>query len=284
MSTPSPSTPPVSRSAAGLAYRRGGTGRGPAVVLLHGIPGGAVTWQSVADALMVDHDVVVPDLLGFGASDRPSGLDELHVEAQAVALLALLHELELPSVVLVGHDFGAPTAVTVARLAPARVAGLGILSGNFFTDTPIPFPLSTITWPALGAFAEHLLAGGIAQRMLLRAAVGVPKVELDTGAHLGDARQRRAVRLLLAGSLRRLGTLYAPVEEHLGRLTVPRFVAWGDRDPLFPIVEGERAADALRVPLIRLTGAGHFLPQERPIDVIRLVRFLVADVASDVGG
>lgn len=272
---------PVTHTAAGLAFRR--TLPPPAatpLVLLHGIPGGSVAWAAVADDLAPDHDVIVPDLLGFGASARPTALADLHAEAQARALLGLLDEIGAEAAILVGHDFGAPTALTLARTAPDRVLGLGVLAGNLFTDTPIPFPLSTITWPILGGGAERLLAGGFAQRMLLRTGGGRPRPALDLAAHLGDGRQRTAVRTLLAGSLRQLATLYRPIEDHLPAVRVPRFVAWGDRDPLFALEQGERVADALRVPLTRLEGAGHFLPVERPDDVAALVRGLVTEVAS----
>ena len=269
------------RSRSGLAYRRsrGAVEPGPSLLLLHGIPGGAVTWTEIADGFTGRHDVILPDLLGFGESDRPTEVAALHAVAQARALLGLLDELGVSSVVVVGQDFGAPTAVTLARLAPDRVAGIGIVAGNLFSDTPVPFPLSAMTLPILGRAAEHVLAGGIAQRGLLRAAVGQPKVRLDPSAHLGDSKQRRSVRVILAGSLRDLANLYAPTQAQLPLLQIPRFVAWGERDPLLPIEQGERIAEAMGVELDRFAGAGHFLPQERPAAIARLVESLMLDTS-----
>ncbi|MBW3591437.1 MAG: alpha/beta hydrolase [Actinobacteria bacterium] len=47
-------------------------GEGPTVLLVHGIPGSAGEWDQVSDGLVAaGFRVLVPDLLGFGASDRP---------------------------------------------------------------------------------------------------------------------------------------------------------------------------------------------------------------------
>lgn len=63
----------VHDSSSGVAYRRAGSG--PSVLLLHGIPGSAASWQPVATRLPGTFDVIVPDLLGFGDSSRPRSLE-----------------------------------------------------------------------------------------------------------------------------------------------------------------------------------------------------------------
>src|SRR3712207_1441015 len=87
-----------------LAYDR--TGDGPPVVLLHGWPGGRGDFRLVASLLADVADVVVPDLRGFGESDRhPVSPDEGYTAvAQARSVTGLLDELGLESVVLGGYD------------------------------------------------------------------------------------------------------------------------------------------------------------------------------------
>jgi pimeloyl-ACP methyl ester carboxylesterase len=264
------------QTASGLAVRQ--LGDGPVVVLLHGIPGSSGIWSAVADDLAIDHRVVVPDLLGFGASARPAALEELHAEAQADALDRCLDELGIDTAVVIGHDFGGPTAVTLSLRHPERVSGIGVMSTNLFTDTPIPFPLSVVNWPVIGTLSRPVMFGRTSQAMLLHRAVGRPRMRADHRLWLGDSRQVRAVATILAESLRHLDTLYADIEAHVHRIDIPRFVAWGDRDPLFPIEQAERAAAALRVPLFRLADAGHFLPLERPMEVTGFARRLAAEV------
>lgn len=265
--------PGIQRSGSGIGYRRAGTG--PPIVFLHGIPGGAASWREVAaslDASGYGFDIIIPDLLGFGGSERPRTLADLHAAAQAEAIDGLLAELGVGPAVVVGHDFGGPVALLLAARRPAAVAALGLLATNTFTDTPIPFPLSSVNWPFLGPAARRVLFGRASLRMMLRRGTGAGSPP-DPKTYLGDRLQQRAIATIFAGSLVDLEALYRPVEAQLGALTVPVFVGWGDRDPFFPVSQGERTANAAKADLRVYHGAGHFLPHERPRDV-------AADVAT----
>jgi pimeloyl-ACP methyl ester carboxylesterase len=252
-------------SSSKIAYRR--VGKGQPVVLLHGIPGSASSWRLVAAEMPDTLDVLIPDLLGFGASDRPRSLQALHARAQASALAALLDELGMDKATVIGHDFGGPIAITLASSRPDLVNALGLLATNAFVDTPIPFPLSLTTAPLIGSLARRGLFSGPALRMMLRQGVGPNSSRPDPLTHLGDRRQQRAIATIFAGSLTRLAELYGPVEAALGRIDLPAFVGWGDHDPFFDLAQGARTAAAIGVDLRVYEGAGHFLPHERPHDV-----------------
>ena len=241
---------------------------GPAVVLVHGIPGSGAAWEPVAARLAATARVLVPDLVGFGQSSRPDSLDVLHADGQARALAAVLDRLAVGSAAVVGHDFGAPVALALYRLRPDLVNGLGLLATNTFTDTPVPFPLSTVRWPVLGRLAGRALFSGPSLRMMLHRGMGRPRRRLDPAAYVGDRGQRRAIARIFAGSLRHLAELYAPVQETLAKVDVPAFVLWGDRDPFFTVEQGQRTAASIAgAELTVLSGAGHFIPEERPDEV-----------------
>lgn len=55
------------RTERGMSYLTGG--EGPPVVFLHGIPGSALTWETVATWMQEQYRVIVPDLRGFGQSE-----------------------------------------------------------------------------------------------------------------------------------------------------------------------------------------------------------------------
>lgn len=262
----------IHRSPSGIAFRRRGDGGQP-LLLLHGIPGSAATWDAVIPRLPGDLDVIVPDLLGFGSSERPKTLDALHVAAQAAALDQLLTELRIASATVVGHDFGGPTAVALSARRSEVVAALGLVATNVLADTPIPFPLSTVNWPAVGLLSRRALFAPLSLRMMLRQGVGPGAAPIDPGPQLGDRAQQRAIATIFAGSLVHLAELYRPVEAQLQRLQIPVFVGWGDRDPFFPVEQGERVAAATGTRLRLYDGAGHFLPHERPAE-------LAADIVS----
>jgi pimeloyl-ACP methyl ester carboxylesterase len=104
-------------------------GKGPAVVLLHGFPQTHYMWRHVAQKLAADHTVIVPDLRGYGASDKPVADDPDTYSKRTMAndVVAIAGELGFDLFGLVGHDRGALVAVRTGLDHPAAVAYLGIL-------------------------------------------------------------------------------------------------------------------------------------------------------------
>lgn len=252
-------------------------GAGPRVLLLHGIPGSGGVWGGVASRLVArGQSVLVPDLLGFGGSDRPTALEALWIDAQATALATVLEQSGEAPMLVAGHDYGAPVAVTLARRRPDLVRGLVLAAGNLLTDTPIPPPLRAVLLPVAGPLLARLVFSALSLRLMLWAGSGRPRPRLNRAAYLGDRAQVRAIGTLFQGALAGLATRYAPVEAALPVLGRPSVVVWGDRDPFFPLEEGQRVARAAGADLIVAPGAGHFLPAERPdvfIDAVdRLAR------------
>jgi len=110
-----------------LHYVRRGHGS-PTVLLLHGWPGFWYDWRRVLPRLEQITSVIAMDLRGFGASAKPDWppRSAYSAEAQARNVLALLDQLQLETVLLVGYDVGSRVAQTVAQLAPGRVQGLAL--------------------------------------------------------------------------------------------------------------------------------------------------------------
>lgn len=252
-------------------------GSGEVVVLLHGIPGSGAVWRQVAEDLASDHRVLVPDLLGFGQSQRPATIDELWADAQARALRDALDAARVERAVIAGHDFGGPVALSLAQSSGGGelIRGLCLAATNTFADTPIPLPIRAVTWPLVGAAAARALFSGPSLRMMLRQG---SSQRLDPSAYLGDRQQRRAIATIFSHALREIASRYALAESTLRELEVPVLVAWGDRDPFFPLSQAERTAAATgRSRLAVYPGAGHFLPEERPEQLAADLRRLVLE-------
>lgn len=264
------------RSRSGIAYCR--RGQGPAVMLLHGIPGSGTSWAATVGLLPHSVDVVVPNLLGFGASARPSAIDDLHAAAQAEALADLIDELGLESLTVVGHDFGGPVAIALSSIRREHVAALGLLATNVFPDTPIPFPLSMARLPVVAGWAQRVLFSSASLRVMLRQGTGPGASPPDPTTYLGGRGQQRSIATIFAGSLTRLEELYQPIESQLQGLTCPTFVGWGDQDPFFSVSQGQRTAEAARTALRLYPSAGHFLPHERPAEVAAAILELTSAV------
>ncbi|SDC41840.1 Pimeloyl-ACP methyl ester carboxylesterase [Geodermatophilus telluris] len=114
-------------SANGVRLHLAEAGEGPLVLLLHGFPQYWWTWRAQLPALAdAGFRAVAPDLRGYGASDKPPrGYDLPTAASDAAALVRALGERDA---VVVGHDWGALVAWTMAALHPRSVRRLVVVS------------------------------------------------------------------------------------------------------------------------------------------------------------
>ncbi|MUV15259.1 alpha/beta fold hydrolase [Noviluteimonas gilva] len=113
----------------GTQYVRVG-GKGPAVLLLHGFGDTGDMWQPLAERLVKDHTVIIPDLRGMGLSSHPEGGYEK--AAQARDLISLLDALKVDKVQLVTHDIGNMVGYALIAQFPDRVTKWVVM------DAPLP--------------------------------------------------------------------------------------------------------------------------------------------------
>jgi pimeloyl-ACP methyl ester carboxylesterase len=105
------------------------TGDGRPVVLLHGFPDSGRLWRHQVPALAdAGFKVIVPDLRGYGRSDKPSEVEAYRMEALAGDVLAVLNDAGASRAHVVGHDWGAAIAWALAAMAPDQVDHLVALS------------------------------------------------------------------------------------------------------------------------------------------------------------
>ena len=105
-------------------------GSGPAVLLLHGYPETQRMWHAVRADLVRDHTVVTADLRGYGGSDRPADDPEHRTyskRAMATDQVAVLDQLGIDSVDVVGHDRGGRVAHRLALDYPDRLRSAAVL-------------------------------------------------------------------------------------------------------------------------------------------------------------
>jgi pimeloyl-ACP methyl ester carboxylesterase len=263
-----------------LAYDR--TGAGPAVLLLHGWPGDRTDYREVVPLVAPAADVIVPDLRGFGESDKHAAdpAAQYSAVAQARSLTALIGELALGPVVLAGYDVGSRIAQAIARDRPDLVRAL-------------------VVAPPLPGIGDRILTPDAQREFWYQA---FHNLELST--QLVDG-QPEAVRAYLRHFWSHWsGPGYEPAADHLdhlvavygapgafaasiawyragagsvatslaerapapdGRIAVPVTVLWPEHDPLFPRQWSDRIGEFFAAAeLTWLDGAGHFSPLEAP--------------------
>ncbi len=105
------------------------TGQGRPVILLHGFPDSGRLWRHQVPALAAaGFQVIVPDLRGYGRSDKPEAVESYSLPALAGDVMAVMSDAGVDRAHVVGHDWGAALAWVIASLAPDRVDHLAVLS------------------------------------------------------------------------------------------------------------------------------------------------------------
>jgi pimeloyl-ACP methyl ester carboxylesterase len=263
-----------------LAYDRHGSG--PPAVLLHGWPGHRADYRDVVPRLEAHADVVVPDLRGFGASDRHDRppREAYSAEAQAASVLGLIDELGLDRPVLVGYDVGSRVARMIAATRPDAIRALvlsppmpGAGERILHSDEYWYQPFHRL------ALAEELLDGN---EDAVRRYVGhfwdhwsapgwsLPAERFDEVVALyarpGAFTSSIAWYRSGSGGVATALAERAPAPDD--HVATPTTVLWPELEPLFPPAWSDRLGEFYAdFDLQPLPGVGHFVPLEAPAEV-----------------
>lgn len=264
-----------------LAYDRREGGR-QSVVLLHGWPGDHTDFRYVTPLIADQVDVVVPDLRGFGSSDKHpvDPVEAYSATAQARSIAALIDELDLHRPVVAGYDIGSRIAQALARQRPDLVSALVV--------SP---PLPGIGDRVLNAHAQQefwyqafhqlpladaLIDGQVdAVRKYLRHfwdhwsgpefAIAEADLEHLVAAYSPPGAFTASIAWYRAGAGAIAASLAELPPRPSDRITTPTAVLWQERDPLFPRTWSNRLDEFFAdVSLHPVDGVGHFTPVECP--------------------
>ncbi|WP_457350957.1 alpha/beta fold hydrolase [Sphingomonas sp. UYP23] len=276
----------------------GGDPDGQPVILWHGFLSTAYAWRDVAPALAeAGLSVLIPDMRGFGDSDKPAGDQGYDGRALADECRALVAAIGFGGgrpVIHAAHDMGALPALIWSADHPSGVAGLlyieapvmlGQVLGQVFSYTPQAMARGSMWWWILP------LAPGVPEALI----VGNERAFLSwfyTGDHVVN-------HAALAPALDEYLRTFAGTEGVLGSMGIYRaaFTTIEQTEPLMtskvsvPVIAlgGEKglgdkvgemvAMVANHVTARTLAGCGHFMTEERPDFVIGHILDLKARVA-----
>ncbi|MBA2630161.1 MAG: alpha/beta hydrolase [Thermoleophilaceae bacterium] len=252
-----------------VAYRS--AGRGPAIVLVHGITSTSATWERVLPYLATRFTVIAPDLIGHGESAKPRG--DYSLGAYASGVRDLMVSLGQESATFVGHSLGGGVVMQLAYQFPERCERLVLVdSGGLGRDVSLllraaTLPLSEVVLPVI-ASARLLDAGRAVGRLFGRVGLqaGTDMAELARGhASLADPEARAAFVHTLRTVVDPGGQRVNATDRLYLAENVPFMLVWGEDDPIIPVEHGLAAHDL--VPSSRLEvfeGAGHFPHMDDP--------------------
>jgi pimeloyl-ACP methyl ester carboxylesterase len=252
-----------------IAYRT--AGKGPALLLVHGITSDSSVWERVMPGLARRCTVIAPDLAGHGESDKPRG--DYSLGAHASTLRDLLLALGHDRATVVGHSLGGGIAMQFSYQVPEMCERLVLVdSGGLGREVSLllraaTLPGSDLVLPLLAA--TRLLdagarVGGLLDRLGLRFGTDIEQMAHGHST-LSDADSRAAFLHTLrsvvdAGGQRVNATNRLYLAQH-----VPFQLIWGERDSIIPVEHGIDAHEALPGSRLEvLERSGHFPQLDEP--------------------
>jgi pimeloyl-ACP methyl ester carboxylesterase len=247
-------------------------GDGASMTLLHGFPSSSHDWAKVAPALAERHALLMPDFLGFGASEKPFE-HEYSLHEQADLVEALWAREGIDQTRLVVHDYAVSVAQELlARRAEGELAvdvrAVALLNGGLYPEFHRRQPtqdalLHPEHGPRIGELmTEELFTAGIAPTFADHYDAAPDSAEMwramhrDEGQRIGHLliryitdRERHEQRWLAA----------------LEQTDVPLSFVWGMLDPVSGAHMAERIAESLpAAPLLALSDVAHWPQLEAP--------------------
>jgi pimeloyl-ACP methyl ester carboxylesterase len=252
-------------------------GAGEPLLLIHGWPGFWYEWHMNIDALAEHFDVIVPDMRGYGYSDKPDLAPEVGYSDTAFAedIRGLLDALSVEKVSIVTHDFGAVWAQRFARMYPDRLHKLmmfnpphpGVGGRRFavphvfntwymmFHQLPWAEDLVGSSRKATELYLRHFLSEWSANKDLWtdeEIAVYVDAYSQPGALRGGFNCYRAAFRGGIQGS----GDLV---------IKTPTTILWSDTDNVAPIAWSDNLPEFFsELTLKKVEGVGHFMMREAP--------------------
>jgi pimeloyl-ACP methyl ester carboxylesterase len=253
-----------------IAYAE--AGRGPAVLLIHGLGSNMRVWRRTFDQLAAHHRVAAIDLPGYGRSSKGNYLYSMSLFARVVD--RVIDRLGMKDPVLVGHSMGGQIAMTHALAFPQKARALVLAApagfetfepgeGTWMTEVVNKEFLKATPPEALYMNLANNFAGDVpASAMFLY----TDRVAIIDGPEFDDYcyANARSIRAMLKG----------PVYDRLPEIRVPVLVVFGSDDKLIPnqALHGgttkevaERGTKRLKHARLQiLPNTGHLLQLEAP--------------------
>ena len=258
----------------GLNVRFWTAGKGPALVLVHGLLGYSFSWRYAIPLLSDRYQVFAPDMPGAGFSDCGHNLD-CRLSAAARRLVGFLDSVGISDCDLAGSSYGGATALMTAALEPSRIRRLIMVSPANPWSRNGRTRLQLVRNPAIAwLFPKFARPARRLHAYFVRRMYGDPS-RITTATLQGYARP-----LLQAGRfehavkiVRSWKSDMQEMESALAKITdTPTLIVWGTKDRVVdPASAGFLSRHLKNVSIVIMDGAGHLPYEEYPEEFCRIV-------------
>jgi 4,5:9,10-diseco-3-hydroxy-5,9,17-trioxoandrosta-1(10),2-diene-4-oate hydrolase len=249
--------------------------KGTVVILIHGLGVSADIWIHNVEPLAKRHRLYVPDLIGFGRSDKPgpsfSPLDYTRF------LDEFMKALNIDRASLVGQSLGGGIALQYTLQFPQKVSRL-VLVDSAGLGKEVIWTLRLMSLPLVGELFSHPSRRGVefVFKLAVRNRTLITKdfVELyyDIFSQPGFRDFFLRVLRLIVNARGAREEILAPIMSNLHKIMQPVLIIWGDKDRVLPLKHSYLAKE--RIPnasLKIMEGCGHIPFFERSDEFNRLV-------------
>ncbi len=281
-----------------LHYWIGGVPEGQPVLLWHGFLGTGFAWRHVAPLLAEKGmAVLIPDMRGYGDSDKPEGVDGYDARALAEECRALVSKIGFGGgrpIIIAAHDMGAPPALLWAADHPSEIAGLLYIEGpvmlgdvlsKIIAYTPETTKRGSMWWwllPLAPGVPEALIVGH--ERAFLNwfyQGAAVVKHDAFDSETVDENVRTFAGREGVLGALGVYRAAFASIAQTepltKDKIRTPVVAIGGDRGLGAKVGEMVRRV-AFEVEAQTIPDCGHFVPEESPDTVVRNVLAVAAKI------
>lgn len=244
-----------------LHVRDSGPRAAPVLLFIHGFGASLHTWEPWAEVLSGTYRVIRIDLPGSGLSPPdPSGVYTDERTEQIV--LALLDQLQVTQLTVIGHSIGGRIAWRMAAHHPERITRLVLIAPDGFASPGFEYGKAPEVPASLKLMTQVL------PRPLLRMSLVPAYADPET---LSDRLTERYYDLMRAPGVRSAllarmqQTVLIDPKPELRRISAPTLLLWGEQDAMIPFANSADYLAALpHARLAGLTGIGHLPQEEQP--------------------
>jgi haloalkane dehalogenase len=259
---------------AGLRMHYVDTGSGATVLLLHGEPTWSFLYRKVMRELVgAGSRCVAPDYFGFGRSDKPTDPGWYSYDAHFGSIERLVQQLDLRDLTVVVQDWGGPIGFRLCVTHPQRVAGLVVMNTGIGARAP------NEAWLRFQAYMRKvgtdIDAAWLVRQTLVQPVTGEVLAAYAAPFPVPESRVGivQFPELVATSPDHPSAAAMLEVRERLRSFEQPALVLFSDSDPIF----SRDAAEAMAALLPNaeldppVEGAGHFLQEERGIEIGRRI-------------
>ncbi len=239
----------------------------PHMTLLHGFPSSSHDWHKVEPALAERYELLAPDFLGFGASDKPPEHEySIHEQAD---IIEELWEIEgVTETTVVAHDYAVSVVQELLARRAEQIAKVYFLNGGLYPGVHRPQPvqealLDPAQGPKLSALMnEELMVGALKPTFAPSYDATEDSVAIWRSMYRDDGFKNSYLLIRYMTDRRRHADRWV---EALERTDVPLHFVWGMLDPVSGAHMAQRIAERLPdAPIDELHDVGHWPQLEAP--------------------